>query len=414
VLAKLSASLPPAVRIDTGMRRPMALHTFSALVGRTGGFKTSACEAAEGALEFTPGWPAMTADMSMPVLTHWRDDPDEDVPFVAKFGTAAGIVENFWDEYTVELPVPEGARRGTRPKTVTRRRQVRTNVLLELDEGNALVKTLADSGSTVGETLRELWSGLTTGQGNATKSAKRKVKRGGYTFGMIVGLQVDVLARLLFSEEVELGTTGRFLYLWTGSPDIPDEPVEFPDILLDVTLPHTPMTLCPELLDRVRQTLVPLLRTGGSVDGTSGQRMTLLIRTAGLLAILNGRSEINEEDWSLAETVVDTSDAVAAYARAEKRRKQAKDKRSQRASDLAAEVEAEDAKATPEGRIEARIMGYLAEAGGRAKWSGDDGLNKRFNGPELTLAKAVLDQLNGTRVTITKTGRTRWITVKAV
>ena len=124
-LATMSASLPPRVRIDTGFQRPMPLHTYSGIAGRTGGFKTSACEAAEGAVEFIEGWPTVVNGLDMPVMMHWREDPNEGIPFVAKFGTKAGIVENFWAEYTVELPVPEGARRGTRPRTAKRRKQVR-------------------------------------------------------------------------------------------------------------------------------------------------------------------------------------------------------------------------------------------------------------------------------------------------
>jgi hypothetical protein len=53
-LAKLSASVPPRIRIDTGVRkRRMPLNTYGGLVGKTGGFKSSAADAVKGSVMFT-------------------------------------------------------------------------------------------------------------------------------------------------------------------------------------------------------------------------------------------------------------------------------------------------------------------------------------------------------------------------
>ena len=373
-LAKLSASLPPGVRIDTGVRRPMSLNIFVAPVGKTGGFKSSAMQTAKTAVNLVPSW-ASNGDVGV------LSPLGEDVPYRAYFGSGQGIVENFMGEVEVAEPVPEGGK----PKLKKVRQQVRTNVLLSLDEGNGLVKALGDANSIVGETLRELWTGTDSGQGNARTENKRGVREGEYSFGMIVGLQLSVLGKLLGSEDAELGTPQRFLFVWTGAPDIPDGEVPYPGNLV-VKIPAEPMTLCPELRNRVRAELLPQLRNGGAEDESDSQRISMLIRLAGLLALLDGdidtpndglvmtvhgRDEITEADWALAETMLNTSRAIRTHAGMEKRRKATRAKQAERASNLAAEVEAEDANSTPEGRMQLRILGYVAEAGGHAKWSGE-------------------------------------------
>jgi hypothetical protein len=185
------------------------------------------------------------------------------------------------------------------------------------------------------------------------------------------------------------------------------------------------MPLCPELRNRVRAELLPQLRNGGAEDESDSQRISMLIGLAGLLALLDGdidtpndglvmtvhgRDEINEADWALAETMLNTSRAIRTHAGMEKRRKAARAKQAERQSNLAAEVEAEEAKRTPEGRMQLRILGYVADAGGRAKWSGGGGLYKRFNGSDLQLARAVRDQLEADgRIKVTKQGRSDYI-----
>lgn len=280
--------------------------------------------------------------------------------------------------------------------------------MLSVDEGNGLAKAFADPNSILGETLRELWSGANSGQGNAKDENRRRVRRGKYTFALSAGFQVPVLARMFSTESVELGTPQRFVFAWTGAPDIPDEPVSDPG-KLSVTIPADSIKLCPALLERVRAVLLPLLRNAGTDDETESQRLALVIRVAALLAILDGRAEVAEDDWTLAETVAETSRAIIAHSRAAVRRRGKQARQAERASALAAEVEAEDAKATPEGRVRLRILGYLADSGGRAKWNGRTGLYKRFNGDEAALANQVLGEMAGKDVRLSVEGRGQFV-----
>lgn len=406
-MTRLSASIPPCVRIDTGIGRPMPLHHFGGLVGRSGAFKSAAMETADAAVDLVPGW---LSDPYACTVTMTEDDADnDDFPFHAMLGTGQGVLENYWGTVDVEVPVKPAAAGGA-PKTKTKpvRRQIRTNVMLSVDEGNGLAKAFADPNSILGETLRELWSGANSGQGNAKDENRRRVRRGKYTFALSAGFQLSVLARMFSTESVELGTPQRFVFAWTGAPDIPDEPVCDPG-KLSVTVPADPITLCPVLRERVRAVLLPLLRNAGTDDETESQRLSLTVRVAALLAVLDGRTEVSEDDWTLAETVAETSRGIVAHARATVRRKGKQAKQAERASALAAEVEAEDAKATPEGRVRLRILGYVADLGGRAKWNGRDGLYKRFNGEEAALANQVLGEMADKDVKLSEEGRGQFV-----
>ncbi|MBV5244453.1 hypothetical protein KUF57_13010 [Mycolicibacterium sp. PAM1] len=419
-LTRLSASIPPGVRIDTGIGRPMPMHHFGGLVGRSGAFKSAAMETADAAVDLVPGW--SRDPYACPVKLTEEDADNDDFPFRAMLGTGQGVLENYWGTVDIEVPVKPatdtasgagkrgGAAAGGAPKTKTKtvRRQIRTNVMLSVDEGNGLAKAFADPNSILGETLRELWSGANSGQGNAKDENRRRVRRGQYTFALSAGFQLPVLARMFATESVELGTPQRFVFAWTGAPDIPDEPVGDPG-KLSVTVPADAITLCPVLREQVRAVLLPLLRNAGTDDETESQRLSLIVRVAALLAILDGRTEVGEDDWTLAETVAETSRAIIAHARATVRRKGKQAKQAERASALAAEVEAEDAKATPEGRVRLRILGYLADFGGRAKWNGRSGLYKRFNGDEAALANQVLGEMDGKQVRLSVEGRGQFV-----
>ena len=408
-LATLSASVPPCVRVDTGMNRPMPMHMFAAPVGRSGGFKTSAMEAAELAIKFVPTWTQDVFSTDAPIMVAIGDD---DTVHRANGGTGQGIIENYMGNVAIPLSEDAEPRNGSRRRESTRKQQVRSNVLVTIDEGNGLAKDLADTKQIVGETLRELWSGVTTGQDNATAATTRRVKRGSYSFGLIVGFQLPVLARLLGSENVELGTPQRFLFAWTGAPDIPDERVPSPGVLA-VTVPVEQIALCPALLDRLHGDLRVLLRNGGTDTETDSQRVSMLVRLAALLAVIDGRTEVSEDDWRLAEMIADTSRSIAEYALALKRGKDTQARKAKRAEEV------EDALAvhtatTGSGadraavRIEAAIR---ANGGVRAKWTGDDGIRRgSFNSEDREDADAGLAQLvERNRATVTTTGKTQWV-----
>src|SRR5262249_38714972 len=150
-----------------------------------------------------------------------------------------------------------------RPRPV--RRQVWTNVLIDIDEGEGLVQELNDPKSKVAAVLRSLWSGANAGQNNAAEGTTRFLLRGRYSFGLIAGFQLSLLAGLFTAAHTNLGTSQRGVAAWSGAPDIPDERPENPGPLT-VTVPAGQITLCAELLAEVDGMLVAQLRAGGTDD----------------------------------------------------------------------------------------------------------------------------------------------------
>lgn len=127
----------------------------------------------------------------------------------------------------------------------------------------------------------------------------------------------------------------------------------------------------------------------------------MVARIAALLAILDGRDQVddqdklvvNVDDWSLAETMFATSCAIADAAINDRRARASKDKQATRARNLAESIEDEEARATPEGRALARIIGYLTGQG-RMRWSGKAGIRaQKFNSKYHEHADCALAQL---------------------
>jgi hypothetical protein len=139
-------------------------------------------------------------------------------------GSGEGIAEAFMGEVPVK---------GENSRTVKRREQVRHNVLLLVDEGEAFAKWLERSGSTHGyTTLRSAWGGETIGQANARTETNRVINRGTYSLGLIMGFQPSTAQALL--ADTAAGTPQRFLWCAATDPNVPAELVDYPGPLADV------------------------------------------------------------------------------------------------------------------------------------------------------------------------------------
>lgn len=395
ILARLSARIPPGVRVDTGIMRPLPLNMFSALVSRSGQGKTSAIGGSDVVVDFELSW--SMDPLRIPDEDQEKDCPvrwavGDEFPRQGKVRSGEGIAAVFYGDVKRLNP-------GTK-KMGTSQAQVRTNALMTTDEGAALVKHILDERGTVGETMREAWSGSAIGQSNADRERYRYVPAGRYSLGMIIGFQLSALADLLTAQQLELGTPQRLLCTWSR----PDRRIATPERLaelraqtdprpLQITVPRVGLRLCAPLREKVDVEHLEqwLADDSGSADGEpiESHRVAMVARVAALLAIVDSRAEVDdtgalvvtEDDWALAEVMFERSCAIARLAVADRRQRQAKVKRDQRATDLASSIEDEDARATPEGRAAVRIVAYLVDLGpGRHRWSGKNGLRaQKFN-----------------------------------
>jgi len=283
-LARLAAMIEPA-RIDTGVGSRACLNFFSALVGAPGVGKSDAHSIA---CELYPA-PAQSEE--------WFADNQP-------LGTGEGLAEAFMGTVTVDDPSP----RGNSKKTVQVRKQVRHNAFFFVDEGEKITKMLDRVGATIGEALRSAWKGVTLGQRNGSVDRTRHVIN--YALGLAVGFQPTTVRPLL--EDVTSGTPQRFVFFSATDPSIPKEPVSWPPYVAwwSQYLEDKNWTVAESVLEEIRATDYMVATSEIVLESFDAHAMLTKVKLAGLLAVLEQRKNINEEDWVLADVIWCTSQAV--------------------------------------------------------------------------------------------------------
>jgi hypothetical protein len=314
-LVRIAAMAPNTLRADTGIGTAASLNLFAAIVGPSGGGKSSGLSVGRDLVKETR--------------------PIEEFPL----GSGEGIAEAYMGE--VMQPTGDMAKDGS-AKMAKVRAMVRHNVLFHSDEGSTLVKLLERAGSTIGETLRSAWSGETIGQKNGRVETTRTVPARSYAAGLVIGWQPSTILPLL--DDHEAGTPQRFLYCWAVDQSIPPRSARvlwpgemlspFPDGV-PTSLPPPGSIVAAPAPSMVGETIVfahsitdelydtEHAKNTGSLpadhplrDPFRSQHPVLKVKIASLLALLEGRRNVDEDDWRLAQVVIDTSDRVRTYLQA--------------------------------------------------------------------------------------------------
>lgn len=306
VLARTGAMASPKLRFDFGRGRG-SLNMFCNLVSESGVGKTGAWEAAQ--------------DLILPpsYLAHLNGDVDLD-----KFkdgvgiGTGEGLAEIYMG--TVERETGEihksGPKKGD-PKTEKVRAQVRTNAFFFVDEGETLTKMMTErSGATIGPSLRSAWNAGVLGQSNAREETTRSIPKGAYSMGIVIGYQPDVAQALL--ADGGPGTPQRFLWMSALDPNIPRErPSESPPEPFRLELcdgrgnPVTGTITCyPELRQELWDGHIDKVHGLVVVDQLNSHVPLMRSKLAALVAVLDGRMHVTEEDWRLGGDIWATSCGV--------------------------------------------------------------------------------------------------------
>jgi hypothetical protein len=318
VLTRVSAGVPHQLRIPPIVGTAAPLNLFVNVMGPPGSGKSSAYGVA---VELLP-------------LVHPVDEPGKiAVADQLPIGSGEGLVEALF-EFVWEKDETTGKARQVKHQTYY-------NASFYVDEGSALTALGNRAGSTTLSTLRTIFSGGVLGQANASMERKRIVPAGRYTMGVVVALQDELAGALLEGEAA--GTPQRFVWLSAIDPSIPDVLPEFPSRGLPLNLDHTyrargerphDMAFAVSIKEEVRS--AALARSRGEVVVESLQAHADLIRLklAALLAILDGRLEVNDQDWQLATVVKATSDGVLVHVQEQVSRAEAR-KESQTSQRLA-------------------------------------------------------------------------------
>ena len=349
MLCRLAAMAPHTLRADTGVGTAASLNLFAAIVGPSGGGKSSGLSVSRNLIKV--------------------DHALEEFPL----GSGEGIAEAYMGD--AEVGTGEMDRHGAE-KTKRIRKQVRHRALFYADEGNALNKLLERTGSIVGETLRSTWSGEMIGQKNGRAETTRTIPSGAYSAGLVIGYQPSTVLPLLADHEA--GTPQRFLYCWAVDPSIPGrhDRVPWPGEMVSPFPAHVPTSLPPPgsvFPAPAQPDLVPITFAASIVDELydlehakntgalpaehplrhhmRSQHPVLKVKIASLLALLEQRRNVTEDDWQLAQLVIETSDRVREYLEALAQAAAGK----ARAASLAAEAEAEHYRAHARASVSASL-----------------------------------------------------------
>lgn len=292
VLARLAAGRRATIVIDSGIETS-SLNYFAAIIGASGTGKSRAWKLAGELLELS----------------------SDDCP-TRPLGSGEGFSEAFMGVVeTIDITSPSN-------KSTKLRVQVRHNVMFELDEGQALTAMLQRSGATIGPVLRSAWSGAVLGQQNADSERNRRVD--GYATGLVAGFQPDSMEALL--ADTHTGMPQRFVYASATDPAMPRRrtahpgplPVELAAVLKGrATNPFTPgvptgdvVSVPEEVTDDVDAVLLAVADGTVTLAELDSQRVGTMLRLGGLLALLEGRFAVTDEDWALAGVLWAASSAV--------------------------------------------------------------------------------------------------------
>lgn len=292
VLARIAAWTPPSVCLPPLIGGVVPLSIYIGLHGNSGAGKSA---------------PTATAGDLLPGPPAGRLGP-------LALGSGEGLVEAFFE-------LVEDGKRKVKQRT-------KFGVLFSLDEGQALAELGSRRGSTILPVLRTAWSGGDPGQANASIETRRSLRPASYAVGL-VSLWQDKAAALLLADS-DGGTPQRFVWLPTTDPDVTlanrpvwPGPIDWtppPAIKIGDIIQHTPMTVSTAIADEIEAMRVEVLAGRLIEPPLDAHRRLNKLKVAGCLAVLDGRRNIDDDDWRIAETIISVSDGIRTWVLAEARR----------------------------------------------------------------------------------------------
>lgn len=193
----------------------------------------------------------------------------------------------------------------------------RDAVLFTIPEVDNLTALGSRQGATLLPQLRSAWSGESLGFAYVDPTKNLRIERHTYRLGLLLGVQPGRAAPLL--EDADGGTPQRFLWMPTTDPDMPEQPPAEP-APMDWKLPDKPVLTDVSGLtvvtvpEQARQTVIATHRAKlrGENDTLDGHAVLARLKAATALALLEGRTRVDDQDWDLSGTLMAVSDATRA------------------------------------------------------------------------------------------------------
>jgi len=283
-MARVSALIPPTVRLPPIIGSAATLDWMGCLVGDSSAGKTAAANVAEE------------------ILPSNRDD----ILWKAPIGSGEGLVQAFMGRERDEKGKPTGD-----PSYLHGKYHA---VQFSIDEGTILHEQAGRRGTTIIQTLMAAWSGQQMGQLNAGEETNRLVPAGKRRVALTINIQTEMGHLLLTRELQAKGFTNRLVFAWAQSeplpradrPDFPD-PIRFtpPPTIASGTMIDFPDVAIADIDER--HSLNQQGLNTSPLDGHSG---LLQMKLAAMFALLDGETTVTDDDWALAAQVLQSHRAV--------------------------------------------------------------------------------------------------------
>ena len=291
-LARVLGNVPPSVvlpPLGRAVRGHASLNTFTALTAWSGGGKGLVSAAASGAVDI--------------------GEPFGPLVVSAPLGSGEGIVEWF-------------ARRGDVKAGEDPVVFLPNAPILDAPEVDHFGALVSREGSTLASVLRTAWSGELLGTSNRAQNGNRlTVPAHTYRVALVLGVQPLRAGRML--ADAAGGTPQRFAWAPTEDRTLPDHPVSPPKAVrwqAPLEWPDVdgaglrPLALDPEVSDELWTSHVA--RRRGLVRDDDGHANLVRLKLAAGLAILDGRTVVNVEDWHLSGVLTACSRSTVEHVRA--------------------------------------------------------------------------------------------------
>lgn len=173
------------------------------------------------------------------------------------------------------------------------------------DEGGKLESLNSRQGSTVTEYMKEGWSGSEFGR---TLASGRGIilPKNSYRFACVINTQPKRSGALFTDEAIAGGLQGRFLW-FDVTADINRHLVTYEDVD-PVYIPHIDWSGVKHIRALASMNLAHQQHHWNALDGhvtdTESHILLTKAKVAVGLAVLDGRVELNDEDWQLAEVII--------------------------------------------------------------------------------------------------------------
>lgn len=280
ILARIAAMMPHEITLDTGIGSNNAsLNLLVALIGTSGTSKTSSDAVAETYLD------TLSALRAIPI------------------GSGEGMAESYmgW--------APDPTDFDTKGNPKKKRQQVKHNAMFVCDEGRYLVEQSGRSGTTAVSTLRRAATGANLGHANASEDRYRDVRD--YRLGLVAGFQPMSIRPLFSREEIDGGTPQRLLCCSASDRHITAENTPTWPGFLAWSPPQGAAFTVPESVKaEIRDYRIGVQSETIDVEPLDAHRPLMLVKLAALLAALEMRLNITEEDWGLAKVLYENSRGV--------------------------------------------------------------------------------------------------------